>query len=198
MDPLSGARACLRRSLPPVSRNLYDFWSSIEDAPQEIRAIARDVHLIEGILEEIDVEEEHHLFQRTTRTALQQCAESVQDLISLGVDLEPGFASSKRRIRKWSGLKAIFRKGKNQKNSRLSSRDEAFPLVVFAKVFVLSSEFIGNLGHILMCLFFLPGEALMNSMSKFLNSCRHYTLVRSQEQAIPIIQRKSFRWWHNI
>ena len=56
--------------------------------------------------------------------------------------------------------KSYLSKGKIQKNSKLSFRDEAFLFVVFAKFFVVTSEFNGNLGHILMCFFFLQTKVL--------------------------------------
>ena len=117
MDPLSGGASVLAfvglaSQLATSIKKLYDFWSSIEGAPQEIRTIARDIHLIEDILEEINLEGKDHLLQRTTKIALQQCAESVQQLTTLVGALEPGFASSKPRIRKWSAIKAVFRKEK--------------------------------------------------------------------------------------
>jgi hypothetical protein len=51
--------------------------------------MARDVSLIEDILEDTAVEEENHLLHRTSMTALQECSASVHALPPLVVDLEP-------------------------------------------------------------------------------------------------------------
>ena len=117
MDPLSGGASVLAfvglaAQLAQNIKKLYDFWSSIQDAPQEIRAIGRDISFVTNILDEIAQEEEHHLYHPTSRAALLECEESLRALTALVVDLEPSFASSNRRIRKWSSLKAVLRKDK--------------------------------------------------------------------------------------
>lgn len=120
MDPLSGGASVLAfvglaSQLAVGIKKLYAFWASIEDAPEDIRAIARSIRLIEEILEEISLEEETYLLQRTLRTALKECANTLEELNALVVDLEPGFASSKRRVRKWNGMKAVLRKDRIKK-----------------------------------------------------------------------------------
>lgn len=117
MDPLSGGASVLAfvglaSQLAVNIKKLYDFWASVEDAPQDIRAITRDVRLIKDILEEIATEEESHLLHRTTQTALQECDATLEELNALIVGLEPGFNSSKRRVRKWIAIKVVFRKDK--------------------------------------------------------------------------------------
>jgi hypothetical protein len=117
MDPLSGGASVLAfvglaSQLAQNIKKLYDFWSSIQDAPQEIRAISRDISLVANILNEIAEEEEHHQYHPTSRAALHECEESVRALTAIVVDLEPGFAASSRRIRKWSSLKIVLRKDK--------------------------------------------------------------------------------------
>lgn len=141
MDPLSGGASVLAfvglaSQLAINIKKLYDFWLSIEDAPQEIRAIARDIRLIEDILEEIAFEEENYLLHRTTRTALQACAETLQEVNALVVDLEPGFASSQRRVRKWNGVKTVFRKDKIKRMQGVLSETKLSLSLSLQSVFV--------------------------------------------------------------
>lgn len=116
MDAISSGASVLTfvelaSTLAIRAKQLYDFWSSVEEAPEDIQAIARDIQLIQDILEEIA----EHDGTKIVRRSLEDCYQKVLILHTLVSELEPGFASSKRRVRKLAAIKAVFRKDKTQK-----------------------------------------------------------------------------------
>ncbi len=116
MDAISAGASVLTfvelaATLVVRAKELYDFWASVEDAPEDFQSIARDVHLIKDILEEITEHDETMI----VRGALEECYRRVGMLQSVVANLAPGFAASKRRTRKWAAIKTVFRKDQIQK-----------------------------------------------------------------------------------
>ncbi|KAL9120774.1 MAG: hypothetical protein Q9187_002672 [Circinaria calcarea] len=89
-------------------KKLCEFWKSIKDAPEEIHTIVADLELLSSVLAEITSEKQLHP-DATTAAVLEICESKVKKLMTIVSDLEPGFASQKPSIRKWTAFKAVIK-----------------------------------------------------------------------------------------
>ena len=96
-------------------KKLYDFWISIKDAPEDIREISMDLQLLSTVLAQIACEAQHIEPDATFIAALDGCWLKVKILNTLLNEIEPGFASTSSRIRKWSAFKAVLKSEKLRK-----------------------------------------------------------------------------------
>lgn len=111
MDPFSGTAGAmtalgLASKLIVGGKQIHDFWTSIEDAPDDSKLVANKIRLLTMIFEGIN---ENHDTD-AVRLSLAQCEHQAKMLNDIVSDLEPYFHSSKFRVRKWASLKAVFRK----------------------------------------------------------------------------------------
>jgi Fungal N-terminal domain of STAND proteins len=80
--------------------NLLTFFESFKGAPEYVRGIEKDLKLLLPILEGISFDDEPRY-----NDILQDCSAKIHNLQDIVDQLEPGFASSRRRIREWTALK---------------------------------------------------------------------------------------------
>ena len=92
-------------------KTLSDFWSSIKEAPEDIQAIATDVDLLSNVFTRIAHETQHVEPDMALEATLNGCWVTVRKLTALLNEIEPGFASSRPRVRKWTALKAVLKQG---------------------------------------------------------------------------------------
>ena len=116
MDGLSVAAsgiavASVALQLAGSVKQIYEFWNSVKEAPDEIRAITQDLRVLSSVLARIANEAQHHEPEATLEAALNGCLANVKILTSLLKGIEPGFASTRSRTRKWSALKAVLKRG---------------------------------------------------------------------------------------
>ena len=120
MDGLSGAASgiavvSIAIQLADSIKKLYEFWTSVQDAPEDIRAIVKELRLLSAVLDGIKLNEQRYGPDPTTTIVLESCTDKVTALVGLVDDLEPGFASTSRRHRKWSAFKMTLRSEKIKK-----------------------------------------------------------------------------------
>ena len=113
MDGLSAAASVMQ--LAESFKKLYDFWNSIKEAPEDIRAISVDMQNLSNILSQIANETQHVEPDATLIAVLNGCCVKVKTLNTLLNDIEPGFASKKYRVRQWTAFKAVLKHGKLMK-----------------------------------------------------------------------------------
>lgn len=87
------------------------FWSSIKEAPEDIRTISIDLGLLSSVLTRIAYEAQHIGPEANLVAALKGCWSQVESLTALLNEIEPGFASTGSRTRKWAAFKAVFKRG---------------------------------------------------------------------------------------
>lgn len=92
-------------------KKLCDFWKSIKEAPENIRAISVDLELLSSVLTQIALETQHVEPDATLVAALNSCCVKVKTLTTILNEIEPGFASTRSRVRKWTALKATLKHG---------------------------------------------------------------------------------------
>ena len=92
-------------------KKLSDFWKSIKEAPEDIRAISTDLDLVSSVLAEIANETQHVQPDDTLIAVLNACWDKVKLLTGIVNQIEPGFASTSLRLRKWTAFKAVLRRG---------------------------------------------------------------------------------------
>lgn len=117
MDGLSAAASAvavvsLAFQMADTAKQLCDFWSSIKDAPEEIRTVVADLELLTRVLAEMASEAQHIGPDITLAAVLQSCTGKLKSLTALTNSLELGFSSSSSRIRKWTAFKFVLKSEK--------------------------------------------------------------------------------------
>lgn len=93
-------------------KKLCNFWESIKEAPSDIKEISTDLELLSGVLTDIACEAQHVGPNATLLASLDACSFKVKRLVTLLNEIEPGFASTSSRVRKWTAFKAVLKSGK--------------------------------------------------------------------------------------
>ncbi len=97
--------------LAESSKKLRDFWKSIKEAPEDIRAISVDLEILSNVLIQIANETQHVEPDATLIAALSGCCVKVKILTTILNEIEPGFASTSARVRKWTAFQAVLKRG---------------------------------------------------------------------------------------
>lgn len=108
MDALSATASIV--AVADGVKKLRDFWCSVRDAPDDVRAIARDLEVLSQILAEINLEGQDQ--NASMKAALSRCVDGTKPLAAIVQDLEPGFESKRSRTRKWSAFRMAFKSEK--------------------------------------------------------------------------------------
>lgn len=124
MDAISGAGSAiaivsLAIQLADSIAKLSDFLESIQEAPDKIKSILTDLHVLSLILHDIRDHQNKYGSNASVVTALGSLELRVTAFMALIRQYEPSFESSRRRIRKWTAVKAAF-KEKKLKDFQLS------------------------------------------------------------------------------
>ncbi|KAF6217744.1 hypothetical protein HO133_006571 [Letharia lupina] len=96
-------------------KSLCDFWTSIKEAPEDIQAISTDLDLLSSVLTRIAYETQHVEPDATLVATLNGCWIKVKILTTLLNEIEPGFASTRSRVRKWTAFRAVLKHGQLMK-----------------------------------------------------------------------------------
>lgn len=114
MDGLSSAASAIAvvSLAADTAKKLCDFWSSIKDAPEDIRNIITDLELLTSVLAEMASEAQRTSPDATLAAVLQSCTGKLKSLTALTNNLEPSFSSRSSRIRKWSAFKFVLKSEK--------------------------------------------------------------------------------------
>jgi hypothetical protein len=120
MDGLSAAAsviavASLAFYLAENTKKMFEFWNSIQCASEEINDIKSELEFLTIVLEQIGHEAQHNQSSPLTLSALTLCSGKVNIIKSLTADFESGLTCSRFRTRKYSALRAVFRREKIEK-----------------------------------------------------------------------------------
>ena len=96
-------------------KKLSDFWKSIKEAPEDIRAISTDLDLVSSVLAETAREAQHVGPDDTLVAVLDACCGKVKVLTGIVNQIEPGFASTSSRVRRWTAFRAVLKRGELMK-----------------------------------------------------------------------------------
>ncbi|KAL8817209.1 MAG: hypothetical protein Q9191_008190 [Dirinaria sp. TL-2023a] len=96
-------------------RKLYEFWDSIKDAPEEIRAIALDLRLLLSVLAEIASDAQHAEPDQTLEAVMEACHFKVKALNAIVNEIEPNLVSSSSLVKKWAAVKGVLKAKKINK-----------------------------------------------------------------------------------
>ena len=111
-------------------KKLYDFWRSIEEAPEDVRMISMDLELLSSVLTRIANEAQHAEPEAMLASALNGCWAKVKLLHTLLNEIEPGFASSSLRTRKWTAFKIVLKQRQLTKFQEALERMESTIVLV--------------------------------------------------------------------
>ena len=124
MDGLSGAASgiavvSIAIQLGDSIKKLCEFWASVKEAPDDVRAITADLQLLSSVLAGIASEEQRSGPDPTLTTILEACGDKVNKFTHITNGMEPGFASMSLRVRKWTAVKAVMKGEKIKKCRKL-------------------------------------------------------------------------------
>ena len=94
---------------------LSDFWNSMKEAPEDIRAISLDLKFLSSVLTQIAHEAHYVEPDETLLAILDTCSFRAKTLVALLNEIEPGFSSTSVRVRKWTAFKATLKNGQVMK-----------------------------------------------------------------------------------
>ena len=94
---------------------LHEFWESVQEAPEDVQNMCAELGVLSSVLSEIAIEAQHQPPHDTLITVLKQCSVKIRALTVQINEIEPGFASKSRRIRKWSAIRTVFKQKKFKK-----------------------------------------------------------------------------------
>ena len=97
------------------AKKLYEFWGAVKDAPDTIRGMASDLELLSDVLSRIALEAQSSAPGHTMIAALKNCNSKIQSITVQIEKFEPGFASKRSHVRKWSAIKTALKEGKLEK-----------------------------------------------------------------------------------
>lgn len=114
MEVISGAASVigivsLAIQLTDSVAKLSDFLASIQEAPDSIKVILRDLDLLSTILSDIQLHENKYAPNASVKNVLASLELKVATFMALIKRYEPDLKSSSRRIRKWTSVKAAFK-----------------------------------------------------------------------------------------
>ena len=115
MDGLSAAASgmavvSLAVQMAESFKKAHDFWSSIKDAPEDIRIISQDLRLLSSILAQAAKELQHIEPDDVLIAAMEGCSSKVRSLTSIMDEIEAGLTARKTRQRRWTSFKAVLKK----------------------------------------------------------------------------------------
>ncbi|TGO77295.1 hypothetical protein BELL_0114g00110 [Botrytis elliptica] len=115
MDGLSSASAVfavvsVAVQLAETIHKLVDFWKAVEDAPDNIASIFRELGLLSKILTQSHELAQLHSFSDIFDEALKDCCSKILKLHSKVEDTRRNLNSSKLRKRKWAAWKIVLQK----------------------------------------------------------------------------------------
>ena len=100
-------------------QQVLDFWSTIRDAPENVRSLLKELKLLGHLLSEFDRDSEEAQLS-TTRPIINEATESCQialdNINRVLIDLERGLQSTRGRIRQWTALKAAMKDKRMEKS----------------------------------------------------------------------------------
>ena len=117
MDGLSSAASAfavisLAGQVVAGVQNLYQVWSSFQDAPEHVRAISEDLRLLVTVLRGIEDNEQRYGQDIIMTEVLQQCRKQVDAIRAITEDLSLRPSTGRSSRRAWVAIKASFQQDK--------------------------------------------------------------------------------------
>lgn len=91
-------------------KNLHSFWNSLQDAPDDIRFLSKELKLLMTILGEIEESEQRYGRNAATMDVLESCNAQTNSLTAITERLEGYFTTWSSPRRKWGALQAVFKR----------------------------------------------------------------------------------------
>ena len=106
---------------------LYDFWSTVRDAPEDIAVIVKDLEWLSSLLKDVAngqyqapsvsfgleyCKSKLEVSWKCLLTLFKIMAELLKALLNIVRDFERSFSSNNRRVRVWTAFKAARKKEK--------------------------------------------------------------------------------------
>ncbi|EON67347.1 hypothetical protein W97_06600 [Coniosporium apollinis CBS 100218] len=117
MDGLSGpasviAIVSLTIQLADSINKLCGLFSSIRNAPEDIKSILKDLQVLETVRKSIQHNQELYGPHQEVAAALQGCHQELLALQAIVDDLAPGFAMRNSFQRKWNAIRSVSKSEK--------------------------------------------------------------------------------------
>ena len=120
MDGLSAAASVmavgsLAVQLAESCKKMFDFWDSVQSAPEEINDIKSELKFLIIVFAQVGREAEHNQSSSLTLSILKSCSRKIDTIQSHTTKFEAGLISSKIYTRKYSALRAVLKREKIEK-----------------------------------------------------------------------------------
>ena len=124
MDGLSSAASAiavvsLAGQVAAGVRNLYQIWSSFQDAPEYVQAINEDLKLLMTVLRGIEDNEQRCGPDAISAEVLQKCRTLIDAITSITQSLTVRLGSGKSARKAWAAVKTTFKQDKITKIQEL-------------------------------------------------------------------------------
>ncbi|KAL8834930.1 MAG: hypothetical protein Q9176_007224 [Flavoplaca citrina] len=96
-------------------KKLHDFWTSIAEAPEDIKDNLLELKFLSGVLIQIAHNKQRDEPDPTFAEFLSDCCAKINRLTTVLEAIEPGFASTSSYIRRWTAVKAVLKQEKLKK-----------------------------------------------------------------------------------
>ncbi|KAL9632510.1 MAG: hypothetical protein Q9204_003759 [Flavoplaca sp. TL-2023a] len=112
-------------------KKLHDFWTSIAEAPEDVKDNLLELRVLSSLLTQIAHNQQRHDPDPTFADVLSGCCAKVNRLTTLLEAIEPGFASTSSSIRRWTAVKAVLKQDSLKKfQKRLESLKSTLSLAL--------------------------------------------------------------------
>ena len=108
-----------------AAKKIHEFWRSVEDAPEDFRAITRDLKILISILEKID-QTICAPKDSDIELALVDCKSKIDNLRRSLQQYDPSPAAGSKQRRKWRSIKATFKATQIKKIQRSIDETEYY------------------------------------------------------------------------
>ena len=117
MDPAATGLAVVSVTIQLADgiKKLHDFWTSIAEAPEDIKDNLLELKVLSSLLSQIAHDKQRHEPDPMFADVLRDCCAKVDRLIKLLGEAEPGFASTSSYIRRWTAVKTVLKQEKLKK-----------------------------------------------------------------------------------
>lgn len=167
--------ASLAIQLADSVKKLSDFWKSVEEAPLDIQTIIADLDCLSLVLSEIANEAQQNQPNTTLEKVLNVCNANVKALNSIIHQFEPGFSSTKYRVRKWTAIKSVLKREKIERFSVTLDRLNTILILVLRNIDRLPPIFYG-------ITFYSLADAIPVTTPILDSSCKRSRLQLSESQ----------------
>lgn len=111
-------------------QQIQDFWSSIRDAPADIKSLLDELTLLSEMLDDIDIDEQTMRGQVVATKAARYCQTAAKSIDAVVRDLADGLQMTKGR-KQWAAVKAVLKEKRMARSLQQLERAKAMLILAY-------------------------------------------------------------------